>query len=284
MRSINGPDNAAAVAIKDRAAGQFDQRSLEAGLSELAPFHHDIELPFGLRTYLPEAARQEREQTRFKNLIGHAWDPIRESLGGSFAGKRVLDVACNCGGFSIQAARDGAAEVLGFDIDPHYVRQANFLKAATSSRNVEFQQMSIADLDPDRHGRFDVVFCFGILYHLENLIWDMRRIAAVTDGVLVVDTTLLRVPWLNRLLRQPLWNMRVVPASTEDATNVTTSRWRVTDHAQFTPNLPAVRALLGYLGFGTVDLIKPGHHTIEQRYKDGRRATLIARRSAAASP
>ena len=101
---------------------------MEAQLAELAPFHHAIELPFGLSTYDAATARHDRERTRLRSLIDHLWPRMLEAHGGSLAGLRVLDIACNCGGFAIEAARAGAAEVVGIDVDPHYIRQAEFIR------------------------------------------------------------------------------------------------------------------------------------------------------------
>ncbi|MEX2297757.1 MAG: hypothetical protein WD715_10095 [Dongiaceae bacterium] len=37
---------------------------LEAEVRRLAPFHHDIALPFGVRTHVPDLARRTDESTR----------------------------------------------------------------------------------------------------------------------------------------------------------------------------------------------------------------------------
>ena len=40
----------------------------------------------------------------------------------------------------------------------------------------------------DRHGRFDVVFCFGLLYHLESPMLGLRHMASVCDHLLLIET------------------------------------------------------------------------------------------------
>lgn len=269
----------------DSSAAEIDEEcgvskvELEQELRRLAPFHHDIALPYGLRTYLPEASRQERERTRMRSFVDHAWPALLDGCGGSLQGLRVLDVACNCGGFSVQAARDGADYVLGFDVEDHYLEQANLIKRALGLRNVDFRSLRLEELDASLHGRFDVAFCFGILYHLENPVLGMQKLAAVTDKLIVVDTTLMRVPYLNSLLRQPLWHMRVVPAVREDAKNISTSRWRKREHCQFSPNAVAVKELLRYVGFGDVTQVNPEASGLEKRYRNGTRATFVAKRN-----
>ncbi|WP_322885519.1 methyltransferase domain-containing protein [Sinorhizobium medicae] len=252
---------------------------IQATVRRLAPFHHAIDLPFGLSTFVPELSRQTRERTRLQTFLDHAWGSILTACGGSLKGKRVLDIACNCGGFSVHAANSGADYVFGIDIDAHYVEQASFVGDALGLSNVEFQQLDLLDLDPSTHGKFDLVLCLGILYHLENPVLSMKRISAVTGDVLVVDTTLMKVPIINPVLdRWPLWHMRRVSGTTSDATNISTSRWRPDEFCQFSPNSPAVRNLLEYCGFTEIARLKAKAKNLEKRYYSGRRATFIAQR------
>ncbi|WP_018011818.1 class I SAM-dependent methyltransferase [Sinorhizobium medicae] len=169
--------------------------------------------------------------------------------------------------------------MFGIDIDAHYVEQASFVGDALGLSNVEFQQLDLLDLDPSTHGKFDLVLCLGILYHLENPVLSMKRISAVTGDVLVVDTTLMKVPIINPVLdRWPLWHMRRVSGTTSDATNISTSRWRPDEFCQFSPNSPAVRNLLEYCGFTEIARLKAKAKNLEKRYYSGRRATFIAQR------
>jgi tRNA (mo5U34)-methyltransferase len=252
---------------------------LQAAVERLAPFHHAIDLPYGLSTYLPAASRQDRERTRVQSLLDHAWPSIIAACGGSLAGKRVLDVACNCGGFSVHSARAGASYVLGIDIEPHYIEQANLVKEALNLQNLDIQRLDLMDLKPSKHGAFDLVLFFGILYHLENPVLSLKRVSAVASSVLVVDTTLMKVPIINSILdRWPMWHMRRVTGVDSTATNITTSRWRPKEFCQFSPNSRAVTNLLEYCGFTDVERLKPTAHGLEKRYYSGRRATFIAKK------
>ena len=252
---------------------------LQAEIEALAPFHHTIDLPHGLSTFVPSQARQERDRTRMQTLIAHAWPRILAACGGTLVGKRVLDIACNCGGFSTYAAKAGAKYVLGIDIEPHYLKQANFIRETLDLQNLEFQQMSLEELDPAKHGMFDLVLCFGILYHLESPVLSLRRISAVSSKVLVVDTTLLRVPYIGSLLeRWPLWHMRRVLAVNSDATDIATSRWRPKEFCQFSPNSNAVISLMEYSGFSDIEKLTPKESGLEKRYYTGQRATFIGRK------
>src|SRR5438046_2699327 len=73
-------------------------------------------------TYSPEfgeiAFRAPRQ--RFLQLLEKLYP---NGLGG----RRVLDCACNCGGYTFWAKEAGAGECFGFDVRKHWIDQAKFL-------------------------------------------------------------------------------------------------------------------------------------------------------------
>lgn len=256
----------------------LDRAEIERGLAELGPFHHAVDLPFGLSTYNKEVARHDRERTRLQSLTDHLWPQLLAAYGGSLEGLRVLDIACNCGGFSFAALRAGAAEVVGIDCDPHYIRQAEFLRDALGMENATFRVAPLEELNTAEYGSFDVVFMFGILYHLRDPIGALTTISAVTRDMIVVDTSMLRFRYINRLMRWPLWGMKVVRAMSDDDHDITTGRWRTQASTQFYPNEPAVLQALKFAGFDDARLLKPARAGLEERYYRGKRATFIGRK------
>jgi tRNA (mo5U34)-methyltransferase len=104
------------------------EQEIREEIERLSPFFHDIELPYGLRTYVPELSRRDSERKRLARLLRHFWPTLLSVYGGSLRGQRVLDLACNCGGLSVEAAKAGAEYVLGIDIVDRYLEQAEFVK------------------------------------------------------------------------------------------------------------------------------------------------------------
>jgi hypothetical protein len=49
------------------------EQAIRNEVRRLAPFHHDVELPHGLRTHLPERSNRAVERTRLSNLVKHLW-------------------------------------------------------------------------------------------------------------------------------------------------------------------------------------------------------------------
>jgi len=230
------------------------EQEIRDEVSRLAPFHHKVQLPYDLSTHVPELSLRPLEYTRISNLVKHAFPALLEACGGSLQGKRVLDVACNCGGFVIEAAKLKSEYVLGVDITEHYIEQAKFIKRALGMEQVDFRRMNIENIDEEKVGLFDVSFCFGILYHLENPVLAMKRLASVTKEIMLVDTRVMQSPPSS----ESLWSMNFPAVAAPASEGSTTSLWRSKERfAQFTPSESAVVNLLGFLGFSKVGKIMP---------------------------
>lgn len=84
----------------------------------------------------------------------------REFLARFTAGKRVLDICCNSGGFAIYAkARGGAGEVIGIDLDEEILEVAE-KNARLNDAKIKFVQADLFHYLRDAHQRgeqFDVV-------------------------------------------------------------------------------------------------------------------------------
>ncbi len=122
------------------------------------------------------------------------FDPMVDFLGGSLRGKRVLDLGCNAGWWSLRAVTSGADYVLGIDGRRMHVDQANFVFEAkgVDRERYDFVEANLFDLDLKTFGEFDVVFCFGLLYHISKPMELMERVSAVNTDLLVVDTVVSR--------------------------------------------------------------------------------------------
>ena len=103
------------------------------------------------------------------------------------SGMRVLDIGHAEGFFSFEAERRGATEIIGIDNYPPMNRKFNLCKYAQNSKANSYM-MSVYDLDPKKFGTFDMVFFFGVLYHLRNPILALEKIASVCSGTLLLQT------------------------------------------------------------------------------------------------
>jgi 2-polyprenyl-3-methyl-5-hydroxy-6-metoxy-1,4-benzoquinol methylase len=92
-----------------------------------------------------------------------------------FAGKpwselRILDLASLEGIFALECASHGAQVVAIEGREANNVR-AKFAAEALGLSNVEFVTDDVRNLSEGKFGRFDVILCSGILYHLLPSDW-----------------------------------------------------------------------------------------------------------------
>ena len=109
--------------------------------------------------------------------------------GGSLKGKRVLDIACNSGFWSIQCALLGAAQVIGFDARDELIEQADLVKSVVGLDNVEYRVLDFWDMNNKTlNGPFDVVLNLGILYHLPKPLEALELTKSVASDTILLDT------------------------------------------------------------------------------------------------
>lgn len=105
----------------------------------------------------------------------------------SFEGLTVLDIGAWDGFFSFEAERRGAKRVVALDIDPPDTHGFAIAKELLGSR-VEFIRGNVYDLSAETHGIFDVVFFFGVFYHLRYPLLALDRIRQVVTQYMLMET------------------------------------------------------------------------------------------------
>lgn len=129
----------------------------------------------------------------FPDLVTPGWsDPSVEKLPyfglpDDLSGMRVLDIGCAEGFFSFEAERRGAKEVIAIDSFPDSVRRFNICRNVFGSKATAFL-CNVYDLNPRTFGTFDVVFFFGVLYHLRHPLLALEKIFSVCAGTILLQT------------------------------------------------------------------------------------------------
>ena len=150
-------------------------------------WHYEFEFPNGVRTPISNRAHVNRNAQRKSYFFA----PLVRLCGGSLAGKRVLDLGCNAGFWSLAAIDAGADFVLGIDGRQMHIDQANLVFDAkgVEPNRYRFQLSDIFDLEL-QEAPFDIILCLGLLYHVSKPFELMERIATWNDDLLVIDTAL----------------------------------------------------------------------------------------------
>ncbi len=158
-------------------------------------------------------------------------------------GKAVLDIGAWDGFYSFEAERRGASRVLAAD---HYQwdgsgwgSKAGFeLAREAYGSKVEDLLIDVMDLSSERVGTFDVVFFFGVLYHLKHPLYALERVFDVTGEQLILETE-IDMTWTRR------------PA----AAFYPGRELAKTDSNWWGPNITAVEGMLKTVGFREVRLV-----------------------------
>jgi FkbM family methyltransferase len=110
----------------------------------------------------------------------------------------ALDAGCGVGFFSQMLAECGL-NVCGFD-----GRADNAAEARRRFPQIPFAEADIEDRAIVELGNFDLVLCFGLIYHLENPLLAMRNLRALTEKCLLLESMCLPEEKSTMLLREEL--------------------------------------------------------------------------------
>jgi tRNA (mo5U34)-methyltransferase len=190
-------------------------------------------------------------------------------------GKTVLDIGAWDGFFSFEAERRGARRVVGVDhfvwsLDlPKHIRYTHECKERgvaplpyeetpnwqpdklpgkrgydTAHQALDSKAESVVGdfmtMDLDALGTFDVVFFFGVLYHMENALASLRRVASLCDGVAIIETHAIAVPGYEHL--------EICEFYSSNQLNGDVSNW-------WGPNLKALEGMCRAAGFARVEVV-----------------------------
>jgi tRNA (mo5U34)-methyltransferase len=130
--------------------------TISQAISDLAPWFHNLHLPDGTQT-APDHF--------LGDFPSFKWKVVGASLPTDLEGWIALDIGCNAGFYCIELALRGA-RVIGVDVNPHYLAQAQWAidkyGLQERIRLVHMQVYDLAALDYT----FDLVLFLGVFYHL----------------------------------------------------------------------------------------------------------------------
>lgn len=224
-------------------------------------WHYAFDLGHGIITQ-PSHGDGRRQEQR----LAYLFPPLLHLAGGSLAGLTVLDVGCNQGFWSIEAARAGALAVLGVEGRPEHVATARFVADVLNIANVDFETLNVFDPALAQRGPFDVVLCLGLLYHVDRPLELLERLRSLTRRWLVLDTSVvdLRAAVLHLVFEDP-----------EDPRNVV-DEGPVGDGLVAVPSREAVERMLWHVGFAAVWRVVPRSRDMPPAYRQGRRGAWVA--------
>lgn len=158
------------------SAGADSKRERE--IAALGPWFHNLHLPDGSQT-MPDH--------HFGDFPATKWRGIAPYLPSDLAGWSVLDIGCNAGFYSFELAKRGA-EVIGIDMNDHYLAQARWAAGQFGlTDRVRFENRHVFDLARSAE-RYDLVLFMGVFYHLRHPLLALDLIAQRVKRLLVFQS------------------------------------------------------------------------------------------------
>ncbi len=151
-------------------------------------WNQQFEFEDGVRTPLSDQGLVNRQHQR----RAYFFERLLAVMGGSLRGRRVLDLGCNAGLWSLAALEAGADFALGIDINQEFIEQA---KLVFEAKDVDPSRYLFrrADLFAETFDReFDIVLCLGIMDHVDRPVELFELMAASGARVIVIDTNVSR--------------------------------------------------------------------------------------------
>ncbi|HME11615.1 MAG TPA: FkbM family methyltransferase [Candidatus Acidoferrum sp.] len=138
----------------------------------------------------------ERDALRLVEARGETMRRLLKKLIPALQLATAVDVGCGVGFFS-QMLRECGLQVRGFD-----GRSQNVAEARARFPDIPFAQGDIENTAVRDAAKFDLVLCFGLLYHLENPLLAMRNLQAITGKCLLLESICLPGDKTETLLRE----------------------------------------------------------------------------------
>lgn len=239
---------------------QVPTRTVEAEeasqLKEISNYSwfYEFNLPDGTKTasYLPPHVKKIHE-TREQVLRNHI-----ESC--TFPRNSALDIACHEGFFSL-VLKEYFATVVGIDKNEASIHQAK-LMTRVQKKDIQYIHSAFEDISDDL--KSDFVLCYGLLYHIDNPMTILPKLAGLTRHALCIETQVLPFT-LNGYIEDGFYdNQREIKGLFGLCADYPTSNEGGTTEYALVPSLNALTYLLHQFGFKSVQVYEPKEGDYEQ--------------------
>jgi tRNA (mo5U34)-methyltransferase len=166
----------------------MEARELERRIAAFPRWRYAFSFQDGVTTPVADRSAVNRHEQRRR----YFFEPLLRLTGGTLAGRRVLDLGCNAGWWSLLALEAGAEFVLGLDGRQEYLDQAALVFEAKQidPARYRFEQGDV--FSHEFPGRYDVVLCLGLLDHVSRPVELFEVMSGVGAELILIDAEVSR--------------------------------------------------------------------------------------------
>ncbi len=163
-----------------------EKKSLSSDLSlivqKYGPYTaHNLKLGDGVYTMNARVNFDHFKLNRIKQILA--------DLGCLQKKKKLLDIASLESMFAIEFAMEGL-DVTSIEGRESNLEKGRFAAKALGLDNVAFHLDDVNNITPEKYGKFDVILCMGILYHIskEKYTRFLEQVTQCCEDLLIIDT------------------------------------------------------------------------------------------------
>ena len=162
----------------------MEVNDLDDRIAEFPWWNYRFDFDNGVSTPVSANSTINRTEQRRR----YFFDALLSVTGGSLRGRRVLDLGCNSGRWSLDAIEAGADFVLGIDGLAMPIEQA---KLVFETKGIDPQRYRFEHADVFARGlteQFDVALCLDLMDQVSKPVELFEIIAAVGAEIVVIET------------------------------------------------------------------------------------------------
>lgn len=156
-------------------------------------WHHDFDIIPGVRTH------------GTYDPVG-LWNELQ--LPPDMSGLTLADVGASNGYYSFEARKRGA-KVVAFDFRHKDNSGFGLAQYINGMSDIEYHNVNVLNMTPDKYGQFDVVLALGLFYHVSDPYMALANCASLSRNRLLIESYCIDQQLPKKIAHEPI--MRFLP-------------------------------------------------------------------------
>lgn len=98
---------------------------------------------------------------------------------------KILELGSFEGGHTVALRQNGVKEVVAVEARKSNIQKSEFIKSIFEIENITFIEADLETYNISNLGKFDAVFCVGVLYHLTNPTKTLSQISKISNQAFI---------------------------------------------------------------------------------------------------